>query len=148
MGFLSEVERSHSRVYSVAIDTLAMGCEITTMASPADVIGPAATGTYIHGMFMEGGRINPQNGYLEEPSNVLVYEAVPVICLTPVVEQQFDAIYRGFYMCPLYQTSLRQEEQRAGAPRNLFARLPIPSKEPETRLCHGCAMLCSPDNQN
>ncbi len=60
-----QVKQTHSRTYSIAVDILKVGCKFTTH-HPQEILSSPNSGVYIHGLFMEGGRVDRKTCKMDE----------------------------------------------------------------------------------
>ena len=63
-----------------------------------------STGSYIYGIYLEGGSWNKTNHCLSQPNLLELYSEMPLIHLKPVSHKLNDT---GIYMCPIYKTKER-----------------------------------------
>lgn len=145
-GFMTAVKQTHSRSHSIAVDILKVGCKFTTFR-PLEIQSSPNSGVYIHGLFMEGGRVDHMTCKMEESVLGELFDEMPVIQLIPELEKDYDSTYEGCYMCPLYKTSRRAGTlSTTGHSTNFVAVFPVGSdKGQDVWVCRGCAMLCMLD---
>jgi len=143
-GFMTAVKQTFSRDYKIAVDTLRIGCEITSYDSK-DLQKPPSTGAYVYGLFMEGGRFNRTLMRMDESLPRQILDIMPCIWLKPVIT--FDYQPSGIYDCPLYKTSIRAGTlSTTGHSTNFVVSLPIPTVANQDHwIRRGCAMLCMKD---
>lgn len=146
-GFMTAVKQTHSRTHSIAVDILKVGCKFTTFR-PQEIQTSASSGVYIHGLFMEGGRVDRETCKVEESTPGELFGEMPVIQLIPELEKDYDSTYAGCYMCPLYKTSRRAGTlSTTGHSTNFVAVFPVGSDRSEdVWIARGCAMLCMLDS--
>lgn len=143
-GFMTAVKQTYSRECKIAVDTLRIGCEMTALESK-EVVQPPASGAYVTGLYLEGGRFNRTTMLLEDSAPRVLLDNVPCIWLKPVVAASYHPT--GVYDCPLYKTSLRAGTlSTTGHSTNFVVALPIPTHaNPDHWIRRGCAMLCMND---
>ena len=143
-GFMTAVKQTHSREHKIAVDTLMIGCEMTSKNSE-DITIPPTTGAYVYGLFMEGGRFNRITEKLEDSTPRKLLDPMPCILLRPVITVDYTPT--SCYNCPLYKTSIRAGTlSTTGHSTNFVVALPIPSDKDEDHFVRrGCAMLCMTD---
>ncbi len=143
-GFMTSVKQTYSRQCKIAVDTLRIGCEMTSMEAK-DVAQSPGTGAYIYGLFMEGGRFNRTSLLLEDAAPRQLLDSMPCVWLKPVVAADYNPV--GVYDCPLYKTSLRAGTlSTTGHSTNFVVTLPVPTHVAEDHwIRRGCAMLCMQD---
>lgn len=73
--------------------------------SLADLTARPETGCFIHGLFLEGARWDPQAGLLTESRPKELYTEMAVIWLVPVPNRKAPS--SGIYVCPIYKTLTR-----------------------------------------
>uniref|UniRef100_A0A336M3T0 CSON009294 protein n=1 Tax=Culicoides sonorensis TaxID=179676 RepID=A0A336M3T0_CULSO len=104
-SFLTAVMQNHSRKNNLPIDHLKMKFDFT----PFDVEETAKPqfGVYIKGLFLEGARWNRETKALDESFSRVLYDALPVIGMKPVLEKHANR-KKLEYDCPVYKTSARK----------------------------------------
>ena len=80
---------------------------IKPFAGLEDVDAPPADGVYIHGMFVEGARFDPDKNVMAESHPSELFAPMNVVHLNP--ERNDKGIDRstGNYECPFYKTNVR-----------------------------------------
>jgi dynein heavy chain, axonemal len=96
-GFMTGVKQTHSRDYKIAVDTLAIGCEITKL-DPSEIEQPPKTGAYIFGLYMEGGRFDRPTLQLEDSKPRELLDIMPCIWLKPIIAAEYHPT--DVYICP------------------------------------------------
>jgi dynein heavy chain, axonemal len=148
LGFIASVKHTHARTLRVGIDTLHMGCEMTTLETD-EVTSPPPTGVYIYGLSMEGGRFDRVSMCIEESSPRLRLDPLPCIQLKPEALLVSPSRAVDSFDCPLYRTSVRTSMRSTDLSSNFIVSLPVPCREGVGSAhwaMRGCAMLCVPDN--
>jgi len=143
-GFMTAVKQTYSRKYKIAVDILMVGCEFMPFDAE-EVAEPPRDGTYIHGLFMEGGRFDRPTMRMAESRPAKLFDAIPCIWLKPVATDDYNPT--DVYSCPLYKTSLRYGTlSTTGHSTNFVVSLDVPSGEDQDHwIRRGCAMLCMLD---
>ena len=120
-SFLTAILQNHSRKNQIAIDNLAFDFEFPSFDLNSKPIPPdyyflsqnlpsALTNThkdkaYIFGLYLEGGRWNPEKKKLEDSLDHILFERAPVILLKPA---EISKIEEKNYKCPVYRTVERK----------------------------------------
>ena len=150
-GFMTAVKQTYSREYSIAIDILVVGCEVTGM-DVEEVKSPPKDGVYVYGLYMEGARFNRDEMIIDESYNGKLFDSMPCLWLKPSKNDEYKP--EGCYDCPLYKTSIRAGTlSTTGHSTNFVVSLAIPTKRvinPDNGVCdhwvrRGTAMLCMLD---
>lgn len=140
-GFMTSVKQIYSRDNQIAVDTLRIGCEITSF-DPQDIDEAPVYGAYIYGLYMEGGRFSRSNMKMEESHPRQLLDIIPCIWLKPVITEDYKP--ESIYDCPLYKTSIRAGTlSTTGHSTNFVVALQLPSDRAQDHwIRRGCAMLC------
>ena len=148
-GFMTSVKQTYSRDFKIAVDILRIGCEMTALERE-DINEAPATGAYIFGLFMEGGRFDKGDMAMAESMPRQLLAPMPCIWLKPVITAEYNPTF--VYNCPLYKTSIRAGTlSTTGHSTNFVVALPVPTSEntggpgPDHWIRRGCAMLCMTD---
>jgi len=150
-GFMTAVKQTYSREYSIAIDILVVGCEVTGM-NANEVKKPPKDGVYVYGLFMEGARFDRDKMLIEESHNGELFDEMPCLWLKPSKNDEYKP--QGCYDCPLYKTSIRAGTlSTTGHSTNFVVSLAIPTSKKineDNGVCdhwvrRGTAMLCMLD---
>lgn len=143
-GFMTAVKQAYSRDNHIAVDTLKIGCDVTTL-TPTDIKADPDFGAYIYGLFLEGGRFDRDSKRLQDSIPRVLFDTMPCIWLKPVSAAKYKP--ESVYNCPLYKTSIRAGTlSTTGHSTNFVVALPIPSDITEDHwIRRGCAMLCMLD---
>jgi len=167
-GFMTAVLQTHSRKYSIAIDTLAFRAEVreevynSVLAPPAicfedsikwEDIQPPENGVLIYGIFIQGARWDRSIKALADSQPGVLFTQMPVVLLDPINTEAGKKINEyhsppGYYRCPMYKTSTRAGTlSTTGHSTNYVVALNLPSKEPADKwiMC-GVAMLTMLDD--
>jgi dynein heavy chain len=144
MSFLTAIMQVTARQNNLPLDDMTLRTDVTNTRSYEDLPGPAESGSYVHGFFLEGagwemGRGGEQ-GYLADMILKELHPEVPVIHVTSIRMQERRTA-KGNYECPVYVTSMR-------GPTIVFtAYLKMESEEsdPNKWILAGAALLMSPE---
>jgi len=108
----------HARLHRTPIDLLNLRC--TTLKGLAELpsSGPS-TGLYVHGIFLDGARLDPTTGCLKDSMPRVLQTPLPVVHVEPRSTQ--DGRHAGdgkdckdgAFFAPLYRTATRSAEQHA-----------------------------------
>jgi dynein heavy chain len=144
-GFMTAVKQTYSRDHKIAVDTLRIGCEMTSIDSKDITEGPES-GAYIFGLYIEGARYDRGLSKIQESYPRQLLELMPCIWLKPVISEDYNPT--NIYNCPLYKTSIRAGTlSTTGHSTNFVVALPIPSDMTEDHwIRRGCAMLLMSDD--
>lgn len=140
-GFLTSVLQSHSRKKEVAISKLKFNFSFKNADSNTLTSGPE-NGCYIHGLFMEGARIDPARMILvDNPPGVMNNQA-PMIHFMPEEDYAYNP---NDYAMPLYKTIKRAGSLSAtGHSTNFVLTIYTPTKvDPEYWILNGAAYVCA-----
>lgn len=143
-GFMTAVKQTFSRDNKIAVDTLRIGCVITSF-EVADIKAPPDSGAYVSGLFMEGGRFDRSIMKMADSIPRKLFDTMPCVWLQPVITEDYHPT--NVYNCPLYKTSLRAGTlSTTGHSTNFVVSLPVPTSQGEDHwIRRGCAMLCMLD---
>ena len=100
-GFMTSVKQTYSRDHKIAVDTLKIGCEMTSL-NVNDVTALPESGAYVFGLFMEAGRFDRELMELQDSLPRVLFDSLPCIWLKPVIAEEYKPI--NVYNCPLYKT--------------------------------------------
>ena len=138
-SFLTAVLQNHSRKYSVPIDKLSFEAKVLPDAVDS-LAHPAPDGAYVHGLFFDGARWDPDKACLIDCDSNVVYTSCPVLQIIPRV----DFVHpKADYRCPVYRTAERAGVlSTTGHSTNFVVALNIPSEEdPRKWTMRGAALL-------
>ncbi|KAJ9531756.1 hypothetical protein QJQ45_021904, partial [Haematococcus lacustris] len=146
-GFMTGVLQMHARKYSIPIDTLAFGFQVTEHQGSDTITSGPEDGIYISGLWVDGARWDSAAGCLVESLPGAMYAPLPVIHFFP--ERDYEPP-GGQYQCPLYKTSVRAGLlSTTGQSTNyvLSVSLPVrPGTEEDVWVLQGVALLCMLDD--
>ncbi|KAJ1439145.1 dynein heavy chain and region D6 of dynein motor-domain-containing protein [Ochromonadaceae sp. CCMP2298] len=103
-SFLTAIMQIVAQSQSLELDKLTLVTDITKKMSPEEFTALAKDGTYISGLFLEGGSWNLNAGTLESSKPREMFCPLPVINIRPAVVDKFEP---GTYLCPVYKTQQR-----------------------------------------
>ena len=108
----------------------------STLSKPGD-------GAYIHGMFVDGARWDPDSHTISEAAPKVLYYPAPMIWLHPIVDK--DRKEYPHYLCPVYRTAERKGVlATTGHSTNFVMDIEMPSDMPQSHwVKRGVAMLLS-----
>jgi len=125
-AFLTGTLQNFARKQKLPIDTISFETNIMHIESHQDILSPPDDGCYIHGLFLEGCRWDPQKFGLAESRPKELYTSFPPIHLNPVQHRERCA---GIYMCPMYKILTRAGTlSTTGHSTNFVITLEVPSK--------------------
>jgi dynein heavy chain len=144
-GFMTAVKQTYSRDHKLAVDTLRIGCEMTSY-DHHEITKPPSSGAYVYGLFMEGGRFDRDKMQMEDSHPRVLFDVMPCVWLKPVITAEYNP--KNVYECPLYKTSLRAGTlSTTGHSTNFVVALPVPTLAGQDHwIRRGCAMLCMLDD--
>ncbi|ESS70037.1 dynein heavy chain [Trypanosoma cruzi Dm28c] len=141
-AFLTGILQNFARRKQISIDTLSYGFEwINT--DPGTVTAPPQTGCYVHGIFIEGARIDRQTLQLAESMPKVLFEQVPMLWLNPIINKEKPK--NDVYICPLYKTPRRAGTlSTTGHSTNYVLTMEIPTTvDPKHWIKRGVACVCA-----
>ena len=103
-SFLTAIMQITAQANNLELDKLTLLTDITKRISPEEFTTPAKEGTYISGLYLEGGTWNIGGAMLESSRPREMFCALPVINIRPTVVDKFEA---GIFQCPVYKTQQR-----------------------------------------
>lgn len=140
-GFLTAVLQSYARKYQMPIDTLSFQYEFQTFFDVKSIEETQEDGCYIHGLFMEGARWDPEANQLEDANAGEMYANAPIILFTPAQNFQPDP---EEYSMPVYKTTTRAGVlDTTGHSTNFVVSIECASsRKPSYWVLKGAAFLC------
>ncbi|VUZ49159.1 unnamed protein product, partial [Hymenolepis diminuta] len=126
-AFLTGQLQNFARKYSVPVDTVSFNFKVMKEGF-GELRQVPKDGCYIHGLFLEGCRWNPDDMCLTESRPKELYTQMPIIWLIPEANRQ--KVDDGFYDCPVYKTLNRSGTlSTTGLSTNFVFTVEIPSNE-------------------
>ncbi|GFR44385.1 hypothetical protein Agub_g5605 [Astrephomene gubernaculifera] len=148
-GFMTGVLQMHARKYSIPIDTLSFGFEVTPYEEP-DAVPPEAApedGILINGLWIDGARWDRTAARLDESEPGVMYAPLPVIHFKPMQDYEPPDTE---YQCPLYKTSVRAGVlSTTGQSTNFVLLVSLPMRSSTSSdfwILQGVALLCMLDD--
>ena len=143
MSFLTAIMQVTARQHMLPLDDMCLKTDVLNTKDPEELAGPAESGAYVHGFFLEGaaweyGRGGEQ-GYLTDMILKELHPDLPIMHVTAIRLSERKKL--GYYECPVYVTSMR-------GPTYIFtANLKMESDEsdPNKWILAGVALLQSPE---
>jgi len=104
MGYVTACLQTTARAKSLALDAMRIHTEVTTF-KPEQITAQPPEGTYVHGMFVEGGRWDVATNALADSRPKELHTQLPVMQIFGVTED--NLVTKGVYQCPVYSTTIR-----------------------------------------
>lgn len=144
MSYLTAIMQVTAREKGLPLDDMCLRTDVTNTRDTNDLPGPAESGAYVHGFFLEGagwemGRSKEEQGYLTDMILKELHPEVPVVHVTAIRLNERGAL--GYYECPVYVTSMR-------GPTYVFTSfLQMESEESDANkwILAGVALLMNPE---
>ncbi|XP_071611851.1 dynein axonemal heavy chain 1 [Heliangelus exortis] len=143
-AFLTGTLQNFARKSVVSIDTISFSFKV--MKEPvSELRHHPEEGCYIHGLFLEGARWDPDEFQLAESRPKELYTEMAVIWLLPVPNRKPPAT--GIYLCPIYKTLTRAGTlSTTGHSTNYVIAVEIPTDKPQKHwIKRGTALICALD---
>ena len=143
MSFLTAIMQVTAREKGLPLDDMCLRTDVLNTKDCEELPGPAESGAYVHGFFLEGagweyGRGGEQ-GYLTDMVLKDLHPELPVMHVTSIRLKERAIV--GYYECPVYVTSMR-------GPTYVFTSdLKMESDEADGNkwILAGVALLMSPE---
>jgi dynein heavy chain len=103
-SFITAVMQKTAQEKNLELDKLSLQVEVTKKMTAEEMTQPAKEGTYISGLYLEGGSWNLPNSLLEPSKPRQMFSPLPVINIKPAVLDKED---KAVFMCPVYKTQQR-----------------------------------------
>jgi len=146
-GFFTSALQAYARRYREPIDLLEFVPTVKHFAGLEDVDAPPADGVYIHGMFMEGARFDPDGNCMAESNPGELFAPCNVVHLMPERNDQGIDRTAGNYECPFYKTNVRAGTlSTTGHSTNHVCNFWLPSKEDPAFWIRRGTALCAMTN--
>ncbi|KAH9582136.1 Dynein heavy chain [Trypanosoma melophagium] len=141
-AFLTGILQNFARKMKISIDTVSYGFEWMNKDHHSVTEAPEV-GCYIHGIFIEGARIDRYSLQLEESMPKVLFEQVPMLWLKPVINRPKPK--NDVYICPLYKTLRRAGTlSTTGHSTNYVLTVEIPTTiDPKHWIKRGVALVCA-----
>nr|CCC93687.1 unnamed protein product [Trypanosoma congolense IL3000] len=141
-AFLTGILQNFARKMQISIDTVSYGFEWKD-EDPDKVNSAPDTGCYVHGIFIEGARIDRGTLSLVESMPKVLFEQVPLLWLKPIINREKPT--HNVYTCPLYKTLRRAGTlSTTGHSTNYVLTVEVPtSVDPKHWIKRGVAMVCA-----
>ena len=103
-SFLTSVMQITAQTQGLELDKLTLLTDVTKRSQVEEMTTPAREGTFISGLFLEGGSWNVHLTCLEQSKPREMYCPLPIINIRPAVVEKADI---GVFICPVYKTQQR-----------------------------------------
>jgi len=145
-SFLTGASQNFARKYTIPIDHLTFGFEVTKAENESQVTGKPEDGVYIRGLFLEGARWDSDTMELGESLPKILFEQVPIMWLKPIEKSKY--VPPKCYVTPVYKTSARKGTlSTTGHSTNFVMMMDLPSQKPQSHWVNrGVAILCQLDD--
>ncbi|XP_036594745.1 dynein heavy chain 1, axonemal [Trichosurus vulpecula] len=143
-AFLTGTLQNYARKRIISIDTISFEFKVMGK-SLSELITRPEVGCFIHGLFLEGARWDPNRFFLAESRPKELYTEMAVIWLVPVANRKPPI--RGFYVCPIYKTLTRAGTlSTTGHSTNYVIAVEIPTDKNQRHwIKRGVALICALD---
>jgi dynein heavy chain len=146
-GFFTSALQAHARRYKEPIDLLEFVPTVKAFAGLEDVDAAPADGVYIHGMFVEGARFDPEANCMAESNAGELFAPMNVVHLMPDRNDKGIDRSSGNYECPFYKTNVRAGTlSTTGHSTNHVCNFWLPSKEEPAFWIRRGVALCAMTN--
>ena len=146
-GFLTGVLQTHSRAHKIPVDDIKFRTHIMRQTSGEEIEDTPESGVYIHGLYLEGARLDKESLSLTESLPGELFTPMNVIWLEPVLRAETTSTAKTFG-CPMYKTSSRAGAlSTTGLSTNFVLPLDLNAGEqsPAHWILRGVALLCMLD---
>ncbi|XP_053075250.1 dynein axonemal heavy chain 1 isoform X4 [Acinonyx jubatus] len=143
-AFLTGTLQNFARKSVISIDTISFDFKVMHQ-SVSELKKRPKEGCYIHGLFLEGARWDPEAFQLAESRPKELYTEMAVIWLLPTPNRKIQD--QDFYLCPIYKTLTRAGTlSTTGHSTNYIIAVEIPSDQPQRHwIKRGVALICALD---
>ncbi|XP_063071051.1 dynein axonemal heavy chain 1 [Engraulis encrasicolus] len=143
-AFLTGTLQNFARCSLLSIDTIGFDFKVMK-ESASQLTKRPASGCYIHGLFLEGARWDPQAGVLVQSRPKELYTEMAVLWLVP--EPNRKAPSSGIYVCPIYKTLTRAGTlSTTGHSTNYVIAVELPTDKTQKHwIKQGVALICALD---
>ena len=146
-GFFTSALQAYARRYKEPIDLLEFVLTVKSFASLEDVDAPPADGVYLHGMFVEGARFDPDANCMAESHPGELFAPMNVVHMLPDRNDKGIDRSAGCYECPFYKTNIRAGTlSTTGHSTNHVCNFWLPSKEDPAFWIRRGVALCAMTN--
>ena len=126
-GFLTGVLQNHARQYMVPIDALDFSYRMIDNTKVAQRRNGPKVGVFIHGLWMEGARLDDVDCTLKESRPGEMFAAVPTVHFVPTRDHTPSP---EKYICPVYKTTVRAGQlSTTGISTNFVVAIEMPTKK-------------------
>nr|XP_024648318.1 dynein heavy chain 1, axonemal isoform X3 [Macaca nemestrina] len=143
-AFLTGTLQNFARKFVISIDTISFDFKVM-LETPSELTQRPQVGCYIHGLFLEGARWDPEAFQLAESQPKELYTEMAVIWLLPTPNRMAQG--QDFYLCPIYKTLTRAGTlSTTGHSTNYVIAVEIPTHQPQRHwIKRGVALICALD---
>eukprot|EP00741_Cyanophora_paradoxa_P004754 tig00000828_g4612.t1 len=107
MSYLTAVVQVTARLSKQPLDRMAIATEVTKLAPErATEQPPDGEGAHVHGFFLEGAALDPDELTLRDPTPKELHPALPVVHVRAVPAEQWPPA-KGSYECPVFLNAMR-----------------------------------------
>jgi dynein heavy chain len=103
-SFITAVMQKTAQDKNLELDKLSLITEVSKKLTAEEISQPAKEGSYIQGLYLEGGSWNLNNALLEPSRPREMYCQLPVINIRPAIIDKAEA---SLFNCPVYKTQQR-----------------------------------------
>lgn len=141
-SFLTGTLQNFARRYTKPIDSISFSFHVVDR--PVDqILERPKDGVYIHGLYLEGARWDPQSQSLADSRPKELFTQFPVLWLLP--EEDRVEPTTGVYKCPVYKILTRRGTlSTTGHSTNFVLFVELPTKEEAAKwIKAGVALFCA-----
>ena len=140
-AFMTGVLQNYARKYTIPIDTVNFDFEYYKEIPTV----PPEDGAYTHGLYLEGARMDDDEGELKllESKPKVLFAPMVVVLLKPAPQDQMSEFQH--YECPCYRTTARRGVlATTGHSSNFVMFMRVPTTETQAHwITRGCALVNS-----
>ena len=107
-AFLTAINQTTARRDGLPLDTMDTLVDVTKVLDPSSQEGPMEDGALVHGMYMEGARLNDE-GLIADSFLKDLHPVMPLLHIfsqqAPALETRF--VEQGYYECPVFACTTR-----------------------------------------
>ena len=137
MGYITACLQTTARAQKLPLDAMRIHTEMIPKTFE-QVDAQPATGTYVHGMYMEGARWDTANNCIADSLPKVLHPTVPVMHIIGVTADKL--VTEGVYQCPVYSTTIRGPTHVFPAPMRI-----APGEKPSKWILAAVCLLFQPD---